>query len=104
MYYEVYKNDFPRRPHPVKTEGSSARFYKRLTVFMKMSAQVIEGMKRHFKDYKPDHEPKKAAPLPGKEQKHGENTGKSTYVWLPIEWEGEKPVIRWHDEWRLEDY
>lgn len=71
---------------------------------VKMSAQVIEGMKRHFKDYKPDHEPKKAAPLPGKEQKHGENTGKSTYVWLPIEWEGEKPVIRWHDEWRLEDY
>lgn len=21
------------------------------------------------------------------------------YVWLPIEWEGEKPVIRWQDEW-----
>jgi len=33
-----------------------------------------------------------------------ENTRKSTYVWLPIEWEGEKPVIRWKDEWRLEDY
>jgi hypothetical protein len=26
------------------------------------------------------------------------------YVWLPIEWEGDKPVIRWKDEWRLEDY
>ena len=71
---------------------------------VKMSAQVIEGMKRHFKDYKPDYEPKKAGPLPGKKQKHRENTGKSAYVWLPIEWQGEKPVIRWRDEWRLEDF
>ncbi len=23
------------------------------------------------------------------------------YVWLPIEWEDEKPVIRWHDQWDL---
>ena len=22
----------------------------------------------------------------------------------PIEWQGEKPVIKWHDEWRIEDY
>ena len=71
---------------------------------MKMSAQVIEGMKKHFKDYKPDYEPKKAGPLPGKEQRHMENTSKSTYVWLPIEWEGEKPVIRWRDKWRVEDF
>ena len=25
------------------------------------------------------------------------------YDWFPIEWDGEKTVIRWHDEWRLED-
>lgn len=71
---------------------------------MKMSAQVIAGMERHFKDYKPDTSPREAAPLPEKLQKHSENTSKSTYVWLPIEWEGEKPVIRWKDEWRIEDY
>lgn len=23
------------------------------------------------------------------------------YVWLPLEWEGERPVLRWHDEWDL---
>ena len=23
------------------------------------------------------------------------------YVWLPIEWEAGKPVIRWHDSWKL---
>lgn len=68
---------------------------------MKMSAQVIKGMERHFADYKPDYSPRKAEPLPGKLLKHSENTSKSTYVWLPIEWEGEKPVIRWRDEWKL---
>lgn len=23
------------------------------------------------------------------------------YIWLPIEWEGDKPVLRWHEEWSL---
>ena len=23
------------------------------------------------------------------------------YVWLPIEWEGDKPVIRWQKEWKI---
>ncbi|MGA3179442.1 MAG: glycoside hydrolase family 43 protein [Verrucomicrobiota bacterium] len=26
------------------------------------------------------------------------------YIWLPIEWENGKPVIRWHDEWKLTDF
>jgi len=21
------------------------------------------------------------------------------YIWLPVEWLGEKPVLRWHDSW-----
>lgn len=24
------------------------------------------------------------------------------YIWLPIEWEDEKPVLRWHKEWSLD--
>ena len=52
-------------------------------------------------DYTPDTTPKKAVPLPGAEQKHGENTCRSRYVWLPIEWKGDKPVIRWRKEWRI---
>ena len=35
---------------------------------------------------------------------YGENTSKSTYVWLPIEWDGDKPMIRWYDEWKIEDF
>jgi len=69
-----------------------------------MTSKVLEGMERRFKDYTPDRAPKEATPLPGKKVLRMENTRKSTYVWLPIEWEGVKPVIRWKDEWRLEDY
>jgi hypothetical protein len=25
------------------------------------------------------------------------------YVWLPVEWEGDKPVVRWRDRWTLDD-
>lgn len=32
------------------------------------------------------------------------NTSLSDYVWLPIRFEGDKPVIDWKAEWRIEDY
>ena len=66
-----------------------------------MAKQIIAGMQRHFKDYQPDTSPREAAPLPGAEQRHTENTSISRYVWLPIEWEGDKPVIRWQKEWKV---
>ena len=68
-----------------------------------MSRQIISGMERHFKGYEPDRSPKEAMPLPGKEQVNPQNTSISRYVWLPVGWDGDKPVIRWHDEWRWED-
>lgn len=27
----------------------------------------------------------------------------SDYVWLPIRFEGEMPIIDWKDSWKLED-
>lgn len=33
-----------------------------------------------------------------------ENTSVADYVWLPVEFEGDKPVLRWKDEWKIEDY
>lgn len=68
-----------------------------------MSGTIIKGMKRHFADYQPDTSPKYPQPLAAKEMIHKENTSISRYVWLPIEWEGEKPVIRWRKQWRKED-
>ena len=28
------------------------------------------------------------------------NTSIADYVWLPIEWENDKPVLRWQDSWQ----
>lgn len=66
----------------------------------KLSGQILRGMERHFQDYEPDTSPVDVKSVSGKLQKHSENTCKSRYVWLPIEWEGEKPVISWKKEWR----
>ena len=55
-----------------------------------------------FKNYQPDTEPKEITSVPGELQKHSENTYLSRYVWLPIDWVGDKSVIRWHKEWKLE--
>ena len=68
-----------------------------------MAKQILSGMERHFKDYKPDTSPKEITAVPGVLRKHSENTRKSRYVWLPVEWDGEKPLIRWRDEWRAEE-
>jgi hypothetical protein len=59
---------------------------------------------RNRKRFIADRSPREATPLPGKLQRHYDYTRIADYVWLPIEWEGDKPVIRWIDEWRLEDY
>lgn len=32
------------------------------------------------------------------------DTSIADYVWLPIRFEDEMPVIEWHDEWRIEDF
>jgi len=34
----------------------------------------------------------------------GVNTSISRYVWLPITFEGDRPVIRWQDTWKTEDF
>ncbi|MBT1170619.1 family 43 glycosylhydrolase [Bifidobacterium sp. SO4] len=32
------------------------------------------------------------------------DTSQAEYVWLPIQFEDDVPIIKWHDEWRVEDY
>lgn len=54
---------------------------------------------RYFRSYTPDLAPQMAADLPERELRHGENTSISRYVWLPMEWHGDKPVIRWRRRW-----
>ena len=59
---------------------------------------------RHENITKPDRNPKSTGDLPRKLLTHIEHTRIARYVWLPIEWDGEKPMIRWHPDWRLEDF
>lgn len=32
------------------------------------------------------------------------NTSIADYVWLPVEFDGDKPIIKWYDSWRWEDF
>lgn len=59
---------------------------------------------RHKDITTPDRSPKTAGKLPEKKLLHIENTSISRYVWLPIEWQDGKPMVRWYDEWRIEDF
>ena len=34
----------------------------------------------------------------------GANTSIADYVWLPVQIENGRPIIRWRDSWRIEDY
>jgi hypothetical protein len=33
-----------------------------------------------------------------------ENLADSRYIWLPVEWENDNPVLRWKADWSLNDY
>ncbi len=33
-----------------------------------------------------------------------EKTREADYVWLPIRFDGDRPVIEWYDEWKIEDF
>ena len=39
--------------------------------------------------------------IPGQLKQTNENTCKARFVWLPIEWDNDKPIIRWHNEWQV---
>ena len=71
--------------------------------FYKMVEKAMSG-NRHQEITTPNRSPKQAGSLPKKLQRHMENTSIARYVWLPIEWDGNKPVIRWRDEWKIEDF
>jgi hypothetical protein len=71
--------------------------------YYKIVEKALSGGKRPELT-NPDRSPKSVGELPQKEIRHLENTSISRYVWLPIEWQDEKPFIRWRDEWRIENF
>ena len=71
--------------------------YPGVTLF---SGQVIRSYEKRFSAYVPE-ESSKTAGVSGGLTRHFENTKYARYVWLPIAWQGEKPVIRWRKTWTL---
>ncbi len=65
-----------------------------------MAGRVKKHFEKRFANYRPDLG-KRTEGVSGRETRYFETTNRSRYVWLPIEWEGEKPVIHWKDEWKL---
>ena len=70
--------------------------------YHKMVEKAMSG-KQGERFRNPDRSPREAGKLPHRLLTHVENTSIARYVWLPVEWEGEKPVIRWQNEWKVED-
>lgn len=68
--------------------------------YLKLVENAMSG-DRHADITTPDRSPRPAGKLSGKRMHHSENTSIARYVWLPIEWEGDKPVIRWQNEWKV---
>ena len=64
----------------------------------------ISTIAKAFTNYVPDTSPKEVHPPAGKLGYHPFNTSIARYVWLPIQWKDDKPVIRWYSSWRWEDF
>ena len=70
--------------------------------YLKLVEKAMSG-DRHADLIKPDKSVRPMGSLSGRLLRHAENTSIARYVWLPIEWEDDKPVIRWYNEWKWED-
>ncbi len=53
--------------------------------------------------FNPDY-PDKSAGRYMEEHPVVENTSIADYVWLPIQFDGDRPYIKWYDEWSLDDF
>lgn len=79
-------------------------------LFIAMADRWLPDCTYAYEDYKKAFERRfilGKPPLPEEEKYFSDaaaNTSRSRYVWLPIRFEGEKPVIEWHTEWHLSDY
>lgn len=74
---------------PTFASGDAYRSFER--VFAKMFDHDGPGLTREEDSYL-------------KAQMARISTSRATYAWLPIRFDGDRPVIEWRSEWRLEDF
>ncbi|MBN2047333.1 MAG: family 43 glycosylhydrolase, partial [Anaerolineaceae bacterium] len=68
-----------------------------------VTKMIKKGVARHFAN-EPQEEEKSRKINHKPEKENNSNTAFANYVWLPIRFEGEMPIIDWKSEWRIEDY
>ena len=68
-------------------------------VLVRMLNRIVS--KFYIPDRSPKRERQKLAP---RIRLFFHNTNRSRYVFLPIRFDGDRPIIEWRDEWRLEDF
>lgn len=66
-----------------------------------VAQKVRIDIEKQFKNYQPDTTKRIAQSLDGAKEIFGYETVKSQYVWLPIEWENDRPIIRYRRKWKL---
>ena len=51
-------------------------------------------------------DPEKEPMMPAEEMNtiSAQNTSLADYVWLPVLFDGDRPYLKWFDEWRIEDF
>ena len=73
------------------------------TVDERISTAIETVIAAHFEPEKYHPTPEMVEIFKGRPNLSDVNTSCSTYVWLPLRFDGEKVVIEWKDEWRVED-
>lgn len=115
-------------PHPQDTSMTS--YHSQISSVFKVEGKkdlyiavadrwVPDHMDWKYENYKkvfermfsPDDTPDGGEDNDGEEPDTGEyqldasiNTSRADYVWLPIRFDGEMPVIEWKEHWKTEDY
>ncbi len=73
-----------------------------------VDAKIADIMERAVaKNYAPDRysvTPEEQEIFNNSPNLHTANTSAADYVWLPIDFSGEKPVIHWRDNWTLDEF
>lgn len=79
----------------------------RWIIDLELCRQRAKSMKKYAQmipKSEPDYERKSSFKLPEEEKIYEDETRLSRYVWLPIIWENDNPIIQWKDEWTLEQF
>lgn len=104
---------------PHKNDSSNTSFHSQIScvfkvqgkkdLYIAMADRWLPGCPFAYEGYKDMYERlytrgEKARNEDQKYFTYKQNTSLADYVWLPVRFDGEKPVIQWKDEWKIEDF